>query len=117
MTSTPAFYEVPPLTKGLDRLDVRDVRDWSDVAAIIQHDLASLVQSVLTRVSGCSSRGGSNRGGGAHLFAYRRYAPATADGVDPVVAGIIVRPGGSWDHFRVSGDLAGEAIGDVLYET
>jgi hypothetical protein len=40
-------------------------------------------------------------------------------GIDPIVAGILIRPvvASSADHFTVSGDIAGESSGDILFES
>jgi len=120
MITRPAFYAIAPHTGGLERLDIDDVSDaWSNLRNLVQHDLAALDGSVLAAVPAARVRPGSNRGGGAHLFVYRVYEPAAGSSVDPVVAGILVRPAAgaaSADHFNVSGDIAGESIGDVLFE-
>ena len=119
MTNSISFYEIAPYTGGLERLDVHDISDdWSNVRDLVQHDLAALDETVLNAVPAANVRPGSNRGGGAHLFAYRVYEPAAGSGVDPVVAGILVSPAGaaSTDQFKVSGDIAGESSGDIIFE-
>ena len=112
-------YEVVPATTGLERLDIRDMSgDWSSVRDLVQHDLCALDQMVLTALPCTRVRAGSNRGGGAHLFVYRAYDPAPGSGIDPVVAGVLIRSSaaGPGDPFLVSGDIAGESRGDVLLE-
>lgn len=119
MTDIYSFYEIAPYTGGLERLDVQDVSDtWSNLRDLAQHDLATLDERVIAAVPAARVRPGSNRGGGAHLFVYRVYEPAAESGVDPVVVGILIRPADAAlaDHFRVSGDIAGDSSGDIIFE-
>jgi hypothetical protein len=60
-------------------------------------------------------RFGSNRDGTGRLFVYRAYEPPPSSRIDPVVVGVVVDPGPA-DTVRVSGDISGEMIGDVLFE-
>jgi hypothetical protein len=113
MTNTPRFYEIAPRTAGLERLDTSD--GWSELRDLVQHDLSALDHDI----SGTAGvRAGSNQRGDADLFVYRVYEPAPGSGIDPVVVGIIVRPTSetSPDHFTVSGDIAGEMKGDILFD-
>ncbi len=119
MTNKPVFYEIAPQTGGLERLDIHDISDdWSNLRDLVQHDLAALDKDVLAGLPAARVRSGSNRGGGAQLFVYRVYEPPAGSDVDPVVSGVLIRPAGSAsvDHFKVSGDIAGEATGDILFE-
>lgn len=81
--------------------------------------LAAIDDAVRLAVPAVRVRVESNRGGGAHLFAYRVYDAGPNAGIDPVVVGILVRhvAGESTDHYGIRGDIAGEERGDVLYET
>jgi hypothetical protein len=123
MTKTLDFYEIAPRTAGFDRLVIYDLTDsddvWPTLRDLVQQDLALLDNVVLAAVPGASVRPGSNGGGGARLFAYRRFEPVAGSGIDPVVVGVLVRPvtGLSADHVNVSGDIAGELSGDILFES
>jgi hypothetical protein len=118
MTDTLRFYEVNPRTDHLDRLDVRGGfdADWNLVRDHVHSDLAALDDPVRSAVPSVRVRTESNRGGGAHLFAYRVYYLTPNVGIDPIVVGVLVRPvaGASADHYEVSGDIAGEERGHIL---
>lgn len=120
MTATPQFYEFDPRTDDLDRLDVRGDfdGDWDRVCGHVHGDLAALDHAVRSALPSARVRAESNRGGGAQLFAYHVYDPGPEAGIDPAVVGILVRavPGAPADHYEVSGDIAGEERGDILYE-
>jgi hypothetical protein len=120
MNETPgSFYDIEPRAKDIDRLDVRDsAEQWVSLRDILQRDLAALDERMTVLVPGARARNGSNQGGGTHLFVYRVFEPEAGTGIDPVVAGISIRPGGTEtdDHFSVSGDISGESSGDILFE-
>lgn len=95
-----------------------DVRtgDWSGVRDLVQSKLAALDGPVRAQLPSARARPASNRGGGAHLFTYRVYESDA--GVDPVVVGVTIGPNPAESNggFRVRGDIAGETLGDVLFE-
>jgi hypothetical protein len=119
MNTTPSFYQISPRTADLERLDIQGISDdWTSLRALLHHDLAALDHVVSTAVPRTRVRVESNQGGGAHLFVYRVYESGLLNGIDPVVVGILIRPvaDAPSDHFAVSGDIAGESRGDILFE-
>ena len=61
---------------------------------------------------------GSNRVGDTSLFSYRAYLAAKCEEIDPVVVVVSVSfdGRGEIESYLVRGDIAGEALGDVLSE-
>jgi hypothetical protein len=114
------FYDLPPQTEGLERLDIRDdeiAEDWFRVADLVQSDLMTLDPSIRESLPEMRVQYGTNRGGGAHLFVYRAYDAGPAVAIDPVVVGITISPDvGGEDRYKISGDIAGEGLGDILFE-
>jgi hypothetical protein len=120
MSTALPFYNMAPRIAELDRLDMREASDdWAHLRESVQNDLAVLDTGVLAALPNTRVRPGSNRGGGAHLFTYRVYEPAPGSAIDPVVVGVLIRPvsENSPDRFMVSGDIAGESSGDILFES
>jgi hypothetical protein len=110
-------FNQTPRTAGLERLDGREpAADWTQVRDLVQTDLAAIDAAVRAGLPMANVRFGSNRDGAGRLFVYRVYEPRASPQIDPVVVGIVVAPTGPADTFRVSGDIAGELLGDVLFE-
>jgi hypothetical protein len=119
MSATALFYDAPPRTYGLDRLDMRGDNetgnDWSDLRDMVQGELARLDIPVRAGLRSVETQTGWNRGGGANLFAYRTY-DAPNSGIDPVVVGVTILSDPAGESYVIRGDIAGETIGDIVFE-
>ena len=76
--------------------------------------LQSLDAEVKRDVPNLRVKPGRNCVGRRNLFVYRVFQPASESKVDPVVVGVVCSPGEN--GFMVRGDIAGEIIGDILFE-
>ena len=110
------FIQIPPARAGLERLDFREAAgDWPRLRDLVQSDLGALDAGVFAALPTARVHTGWNRDGAGCFFAYRVYDPPPSSPIDALVVGVSVKPVLA-DTFRVAGDIAGEALGDVLFE-
>lgn len=89
---------------------------WPDADRAVQVELAALDEAVRRAVPGVRVRPGSNVAKAWLLFSYRVYDPPTDSGVDPVVVGVSISRASTSGTITVRGDIAGETLGDVLFD-
>lgn len=121
MSSQALYYEIPPRTIGIERLDIlEEAAEWMRIRDLVQSDLRELDDSIRHALPDVRIRAGSNHGGRTLLFTYRVYEAGPETGIDPVVVGVRISRAGSGsagdERFAVTGDIAGEALGDILFE-
>jgi hypothetical protein len=85
-----------------------------ELIRLLQTDLASMDDVIRAAVPTVRVLPGSNSARAWALFCYRVYAPAPDADIDPVVVGVNFSHPDPSGAISVSGDIAGETLGDVL---
>jgi hypothetical protein len=88
---------------------------WEGVNTVVQEELRLLAAEVRKANPQITCQLSHSSANAWNLFSYATFASGMDGGdIDPVVAGIMFSAGQSGT--RVSGDIAGEELGDVLFE-
>jgi len=98
-------------TDGLERVDLLD---WDELHETVQSVLQDLDKDVRGICQKIEVKPGRNSATAWNLFSYRVYRASDKHDIDPVVVGIVCAS--TNDGITIRGDIAGETIGDVLFE-
>jgi hypothetical protein len=112
MIQAEAIYAPAYRFEGIERLEILD---WDEIHDAVQSVLQGLDEPVGRLVAGYRKVVGRNSGGAWALYSYRVYQPPEDSDVDPVVVGVSFSHGNS-GSIKISGDISGETLGDVLVD-
>ena len=104
---TTVTYEPISRVEGLERLDLLDLDEIDDL-------VQGILREINPQLPGVQAHSGRNAGRSWLLFSYRTFEPPPASGIDPVVVGINLSRGSQ--GVLVSGDIAGELSGDIIFD-
>jgi len=88
--------------------------DTDELARLVQTELSSMDGVIRAAVPSTQVSQSSNSARAWAMFCYRVYATAPGTDIDPVVVGVNVSHADATGAISVSGDIAGETLGDVL---